>query len=354
MKLSETEKQELQKLIKGRNTKQKVVTRAKIIIMLTEGKKKTIIAKQLHINRNTVYLWEEKYRSGGVENILKDASRPGRKPKIDKDKKKSIIEATLNEKPEDGSQQWSVRLMALREGVSHMTVQRIWKEHNIKPHLVKTFKISNDPKFVEKLNDIVGLYLNPPEKALVIYVDEKSQIQALDRTQPGLPMKPGRKGTMTHDYKRNGITSLFAALSMLDGKVIGECYSKHTHKEFIKFLQLVDKKTPKKLNLHIIMDNYSTHKTEEVKKWLEKHPRFKFHFTPTSSSWLNMVERFFSKITTKMIRRGSFSSAKNLEAAIKLFLEKHNEAPKIFKWTKDADTIITKVNICREALVTVH
>jgi len=354
MKLSETERQGLQKLIKGRNTKQKVVTRAKIITMLADGVKKTDIAKELHINRNTVYLWERKYKTGGIKNLLKDSTRPGRKPKIDEEKKKLIIEATVKEQPKDGSQQWSIRLMALEQGVSRMTVHRIWKEHNLKPHLVKNFKISNDPKFVEKLTDIVGLYLNPPEKALVICVDEKSQIQALDRTQPGLPMKPGRKGTMTHDYKRNGTTSLFAALSMLDGKVIGECYNKHTHKEFIKFLTLVDKKTPKQLGLHLILDNYSTHKTDDVKKWLEKHPRFKFHFTPTSSSWLNMVERFFSTITTKMIRRGSFSSVKNLEAAIKLFLDKHNEVPKIFKWSKDADTIIAKVNTCTEALGTVH
>ena len=354
MQLSETEKLELQKLIRGRNTKQKVVTRAKIIVMLSAGERKGSIAKQLNINRNTVYLWERKYGSGGIANILKDATRPGRKQEINEYKKESIIESTLHSKPKDGSEQWSARLMALEHGVSHMTVHRIWKEHNLKPHLVKRFKISNDPKFVEKLNDIVGLYLNPPEKALVICVDEKSQIQALDRTQPGLPMKPGRKGTMTHDYKRNGTTSFFAALRMLDGKVIGECYQKHTHKEFIKFLNLVDKKTSKQLELHLILDNYSTHKTDDVKKWLKKHPRFKFHFTPTSSSWLNMVERFFSTITTKMIRRGSFSSAKNLEAAIKIFLEKHNETPKIFKWTKDAYTILAKVNACTEALVTVH
>ena len=354
MKLKETEKQELLKLIKGRNTKQKVVLRAKIIMRLAEGKKKTNISKELNINRNTIYLWEKRYTSGGVESILKDASRPGRKPKIDGDKKKEIIEATLNRKPKDGSQQWSVRQMALEQGVSRMTIHRIWNEHNLKPHLVKKFKISNDPKFVEKLNDIVGLYMNPPEKALVICVDEKSQIQALDRTQPGLPMKPGRNGTMTHDYKRNGTTSLFAALSMLDGKVIGECYKKHTHKEFIKFLKLIDRETPKKLDLHLIIDNYSTHKTDEVKKWLKKHPRFKFHFTPTSSSWLNMVERFFSTITNKMIRRGSYSSVGALEAAINFFLAKHNEAPKLFKWTKDAETIIAKVQICREALGTEH
>lgn len=354
MKLSKTERQDLQKLIKGRNTKQKFVTRAKIIVMLAEEKKKSRIAKQLNINRNTVYLWEKKYKSGGIANILRDATRPGRKPKLDEDKKKAIIDSTLYSKPKDGSEQWSARIMALEHGVSHMTVHRIWREHNLKPHLVKTFKNSNDPKFVEKLNDIVGLYLNPPEKALVICVDEKSQIQALDRTQPGLPLKPGRKGTMTHDYKRNGTTSLFAALSMLDGKVIGECYQKHSHKEFIKFLTLIDKKTPKQLELHLILDNYSTHKTDDVKKWLEKHPRFKFHFTPTSSSWLNMVERFFSTITTKMIRRGSFSSVKNLESAINNFLDKHNESPKIFKWTKDADTIMAKVKLCREALVTEH
>jgi transposase len=354
MEITKTEKQDLLKLIKGRNTKQKVAQRAKIIIKLSERIKKTVIAKELNINRNTIYLWEKRFTAGGVKSIIKDASRPGRRPKIDTDKKKAIVEATLQSKPKDGSQQWSVRQMALEQGVSRMTVQRLWKQHNLKPHLVKQFKISNDPKFVEKLNDIVGLYLNPPDKALVICVDEKSQIQALDRTQPGLPMKPGRKGTMTHDYKRNGTTSLFAALSMLDGKVIGECYPKHTHKEFIKFLQLVDKKTPKKLDLHMIMDNYSTHKTEEVKKWLEKHPRFKFHFTPTSSSWLNMVERFFSTITNKIIRRGAFGSVSELQSAIQLFLEKHNEIPKLFKWTKDAHTIISKVNLCREALGTVH
>lgn len=319
MEVSEKEKQELQRLIRGRNTKQKIVTRAKVIIMLAGGKKKTEISKELHINRNTIYLWAEKYRTGGIRNILQDATRPGRKPKIDEVTKGKIIEATLKGKPKDGSQQWSVRQMALEHGVSRMTVHRLWKEHNLKPHLVKNFKLSKDPKFVEKLNDIVGLYLNPPEKALVICVDEKSQIQALDRTQPGLPLKPGRKATMTHDYKRNGTTSLFAALSMLDGKVIGECYSKHTHKEFIKFLTLVDKKTPKQLELHLILDNYGTHKTDDVKKWLEKHPRFKFHFTPTSSSWLNMVERFFSTITTKMIRRGVFTSVSALESAIKIF-----------------------------------
>jgi len=354
MKLDETEKQGLLKLIRGRNTKQKVVLRAKIVIKLSEGIQKINISKELGINRNTVYLWEKRYKTGGVNSILKDASRPGRKPKIDSDKKEAIIEATLHTKPKDGSQQWSVRQMALELGVSRMTVHRIWKGHNLKPHLVKQFKISNDPRFVEKLNDVVGLYLNPPQKALVICVDEKSQIQALDRIQPGFPMKRGRKGTMTHDYKRNGTTSLFAALSMLDGKVIGECYQKHTHKEFIKFLQLVDRKTPKELDLHMIMDNYGTHKTEDVKKWLKKHPRFRFHFIPTSSSWLNMVERFFSTITNKMIRRGSFNSVSALESAIQLFLTKHNEIPKLFKWTKDAETIIAKVNICREALGTEH
>jgi transposase len=244
--------------------------------------------------------------------------------------------------------------MAEQQGVSKMTIQRIWKKYNLKPHLVKGFKVSKDKKFIEKVTDIVGLYINPPQKALVFSVDEKSQIQALDRTQPGLPMKKGRLGTMTHDYKRNGTSTLFAALNMYDGSVIGKCYERHTHKEFLKFLRTIDKQIATDLDIHIIADNYSTHKTDEVKLWLTKHPRFHIHFTPTSASWINMVERFFSKITEKMIRRSSFNNTEELDNAILNFIAVHNENPKVYVWTKDADTIIAKWIKCKDALGALH
>ncbi len=348
-----TEIEKLKKLVRGKNTAQKVVLRASIILKYKEDKKKLAIAKELNTSRPTIDLWIKRYEEQGINGLLKDATRPGRKPKIDQEKENQIVETTLHSKPKTATH-WSTRMLAEEQGVSKMAIQRIWKKYNLKPHLVKKFKISNDPKFMEKVEDVVGLYLNPPDKAIVLCVDEKSQIQALDRTQPSLPMKKGKKGTITHDYKRNGTTSLFAALNTLEGKVIGECYSKHTHKEFIKFLNLIDKQTPKDKDLHLIMDNYGTHKTEPVKKWLEKHSRFKFHFIPTSSSWLNMVERFFGVITQKRIRRGVFRSVKELERAIKDFLTAHNENPKIFKWTKDAETIMAKVMNCKEALVAAH
>jgi transposase len=327
--------------------------RAKIVLKKIEGLKKKHIAEQLDTSRPTVNLWVKRYEKGGIEAILKDAPRPGRKAKTGEDKEKDIVEVTLHSKPANATH-WSVRLMAEAQGVSRMTVHRIWKKYNLKPHMVRTFKISNDPKFVEKVKDIVGLYLNPPDKALVLCVDEKSQIQALDRTQPGLPMKRGRAGTMTHDYKRHGTTTLFAALNILDGKVIGKCMPKHRQEEFLKFLRKINKETPKNLDLHLIVDNYGSHKTPKVRQWLSKHPRFKMHFTPTSASWLNMVERFFSELTTKRIRRGVFRSVKDLETAVMDFVKKHNEEPKIFTWTKDADTILSKVAKCKEALGTVH
>lgn len=337
------------KLAKGRNTAQKVVLRAQIVLLYSEGKTQEEISVKLSTNRRTVGKWLRRYNQYGVESIIKDASRSGRIPTITEDKEKEIIETTLQTKPK-GATHWSTRTLAAHLGVSKMTTQRVWKKYNLKPYSVKNFKISNDKNFVEKVKDVVGLYLNPPEKALVISVDEKSQIQALDRTQPGLPLKKGRVGTMTHDYKRHGTTTLFAALNMLDGKVIGECYPSHTHKEFLRFLKKIDKQTPKQLDLHLILDNYATHKKEEVNQWLEKHPRMKLHFIPTSSSWLNMVERFFGEITQKMIRRGTFHSVPHLVKSIDQFLEAHNENPKVFSWTKDADTIIAKVNRARNEL----
>jgi transposase len=349
IKLTAEENNSLSKLVKGRNTAQKVVLRAKIILAYNDGKTQETIAAELVTSRKTVGKWLHRYNEGGIDSIIRDATRSGRIPAITDAKEKEIIEATLYTKPK-GATHWSTRTLAAHLGVSKMTTQRIWKKYNLKPYLVKNYKISNDKNFVEKVKDVVGLYLNPPEKALVISVDEKSQIQALDRTQPGLPLKKGRAGTMTHDYKRHGTTTLFAALNMLDGKVIGECYPRHTHSEFLRFLKKIDKETPKELDLHLILDNYATHKKEEVKKWLEKHPRMKLHFIPTSSSWLNMVERFFGEITQKMIRRGVFYSVPHLVKSIEEFLEVHNENPKVFTWTKDADTIIDKVNKAKEAL----
>ena len=346
-------KEDLNKLVKGRNTPQKVVMRAKIAIKILEGMPKKRIAEELNISRTTVYLWAERYEKGGVAALLKDAPRPGRIPLITPQKEKEVVETTLHTLPPDATH-WSVRTMATAQSISRMAVQRIWKKYNIQPHRIKTFKLSNDPHFIEKVQDVVGLYLNPPDKALVLSVDEKSQIQALDRTQPGLPLKKGHAGTMTHDYKRHGTTTLFAALNILDGKVIGACMPKHRQDEFLKFLKKIDRETPPGIDLHLIVDNYGSHKTKRVKEWLMKHPRFHMHFTPTSASWLNMVERFFSEITTKKIRRGVFKSVQTLIDAIMDFVEKHNENPKIFTWTKDADTILAKVAKCTEALGTGH
>lgn len=350
---SEQEREKLLRLARGRNTAQKVVLRAKIVLKVMEGLKKKHIAEQLGTSRPTVNLWIQRYEEGGTEALQIDASRPGRKPKRSEEKEKVIVDATLHSKPANATH-WSVRLMAEAQGVSRMAVHRIWRKYNLKPHLIKTFKISNDPNFVEKVKEIVGLYLNPPDKAMVLCIDEKSQIQALDRTQPGLPMKKGRAGTMTHDYKRHGTTTLFAALNILNGKVIGKCMPRHRQDEFLKFLKKIDKETPKKLDLHLIADNYGSHKTEKIKMWLKKHPRFKMHFTPTSASWINMVERFFSELTNKRVRRGVFRSVKELEMTVMDFVNKHNDNPKIFTWTKDANTILSKVNTCKEVLGTVH
>lgn len=350
---SEQEREKLLRLARGRNTAQKVVLRAKIVLKVMEGLKKKHIAEQLGTSRPTVNLWIQRYEEGGTEALQIDASRPGRKPKRSEEKEKVIVDATLHSKPANATH-WSVRLMAEAQGVSRMAVHRIWRKYNLKPHLIKTFKISNDPNFVEKVKEIVGLYLNPPDKAMVLCIDEKSQIQALDRTQPGLPMKKGRAGTMTHDYKRHGTTTLFAALNILNGKVIGKCMPRHRQDEFLKFLKKIDKETPKKLDVHLIADNYGSHKTEKIKMWLKKHPRFKMHFTPTSASWINMVERFFSELTNKRVRRGVFRSVKELEMTVMDFVNKHNDNPKIFTWTKDANTILSKVNTCKEVLGTVH
>jgi transposase len=285
--------------------------------------------------------------------LFKDRSRSGRKRRIEEAKVREVVHRTLQEKPLCATH-WSTRSLAKVVGLSPASVQRIWKAHGLKPHRIRTFKLSRDPRFVEKLQDVVGLYIDPPEHAIVLSVDEKSQIQALDRTQPGLPMKPGRAGTMTHDYKRNGTTTLFAALNTLDGRVIGQCLSRHRHQEFIRFLRTIDRQTCKDWDLHLIVDNYGTPTHPEVIRWLAKHPRFHMHFTPTSASWLNLVERWFREIAEKRIRRGVFQSVQSLVAAIMEYLEVSNAEPKPFVWTASLQNIISKVKRANEALETLH
>ena len=300
-------------------------------------------------SKPSVWRWQNRYLEEGVEGLLRDKPRGGGKAPLGEEVKALVLAKTVVEKPANATH-WSVRAMARAVGIGHSSVQRIWAEHGLKPHQVSTFKVSNDPKFAEKVEDIVGLYLNPPDKALVFSVDEKSQIQALYRTQPGLPIKKGRAGTMTHDYKRNGTTTLFAALNVLDGRVIGQCMKRHRHQEYLAFLRKLEREVTKKLDIHLIVDNYATHKHAKVKQWLKKRPRFHVHFTPTSASWLNQVERFFAEITRKAIRRGTFTGVCELEATINDYLARHNEAPKPFIWTATAKDILQKVDRARHTL----
>jgi transposase len=339
----------LERLVADRNTPRKVVWRADIVLATADGLGTMAIMRRTGKSKPCVWRWQKRFIEAGVEGLLRDKTRPGRKQPLAAEVKLKVLAKTAQERPPNATH-WSVRSMGKAVGISHTSVQRIWAEAGLKPHLTRKFKLSDDPKFEEKVTDIVGLYLNPPDKALVLSVDEKSQIQALDRTQPGLPLKRGRAGTMTHDYKRNGTTTLFAALDVATGQVIGECLPRHRAKEFIRFLKKIDRIVAKHLELHLIVDNYKTHKTKEVQAWLAKHPRFKLHFTPTSSSWLNLVERFFAEITGKRIRRGVFKSVAELEAAIHDYLAKHNAAPKPFVWTKTADAILEKYARARAAL----
>jgi transposase len=338
---------------RGKSFPLRLVQRAQIIQMASAGVFSHTIALQLGVSRPTVQLWRQRFLSLRCAGLERDAPRPGRIPKISPRKIKAVVEATLHTTPPDATH-WSTRTMAKAQGLSEATIRRIWKQHNLKPHLVKSFKLSRDTQFFEKLVDVVGLYLNPPDKSLVLCVDEKSQIQALDRTQPGLPLKKGRCGTMTHDYKRNGTTTLFAALSMLDGKVIGDCMPRHRHQEFIRFLKKIDSETPVQYDLHLIVDNYGTHKHPRVQFWLRRHSRFHLHFIPTSSSWLNLVERWFRDLTDKRLRRGSFHSVPELVATIKHYLENHNQNPRVFIWTASVKDIMNKIAKCKEALDALH
>lgn len=317
--------------------------------MAAEGLANMTIADRLNVSRSTVLEWRAHFVEDGVEGVGKVRKGRGRKPSIPQEKIESIVHDTQHTTPKNATH-WSVRTMAVHSGVSKSEVHQIWKARGLKPHLVRTFKLSNDKNFEKKLIDVVGLYLNPPQNAVVLSVDEKSQIQALNRTQPSLPMKTGRAGTMTHDYKRNGTTTLFAALNVLTGVVLGKCLPRHRNGEFLKFLRLIDKNVAKELSIHLIIDNASSHKHDNVERWLSKNPRFHLHFTPTSSSWLNMVERWFRELTTKKIRRGSFSSVPELIGEIESYIEDHNADPRPFVWTKTADEIIEKVRRGRVAL----
>jgi len=349
LKLSDAQRDTLSVLARSTSAPHQQVQRARALLLAAAGEANTRIAERLGVTVVTVRSWRTRFAQRGLADLGVIAAGRGRKPSISAEKVEAIVHATLHEKPA-GETHWSCRSMAKAQGVSPATVQRIWSARELKPHRVRTFKLSNDKRFEEKLVDVVGLYLNPPEKAVVLCMDEKSQIQALDRTQPSLPIKPGRAGTMTHDYKRNGTTTLFAALDVLTGAVIGQCLPRHRHGEFLRFLRIIDGEVPEGLQIHLILDNYSTHKHENVNKWLAKHPRFHLHFTPTSSSWLNMVERFFGKLTDKAIRRGVFHSVPDLIAAIEEYLQANNENPEPFVWTATAEEILEKVRRGRVAL----
>ena len=339
IELDKAQREKLLKLAQSGTTEVRLARRAGIVLLAADGFDNETIGEMLDVGRVQVGRWRARYATDGFEGIEQDLPRGGRKPRIDA---AEIVRLTTQTKPEAATQ-WSTRTLAAVAGVSDTTIQRIWKKQGLKPHRIKQFKVSRDPKFVEKLEDIVGLYMSPPEHAVVLCCDEKSQIQALDRTQPGLPMKPGRAATMTHDYKRNGTTTLFAAMSMLDGTVISRCAQRHRHIEWLDFLRQINRDAPQHMQLHLICDNYATHKHPKVTQWLAKHSRFHMHFTPTSASWLNMVERFFRDITTNRLRNGVFRSVPELIAAINEYIAAHNNNPKPFVWTAKANDILAKV-----------
>ena len=347
--LSEDQRHTLQQWARGRSLSARQVERARVVLLAAAGKQDLEIAAEVGISNQKAARWRKRFLKLGLAGLTRDAPRPGRTPTITPAKVQEVVRKTTQEKPANATH-WSTRTMAKAAGLSEKSVRRIWHKHGLKPHLSRTFKVSNDPEFAEKLEAIVGLYLNPPEHAIVLCADEKSQIQALDRTQPGLPIKKGRCGTMTHDYKRNGTATLFAAMNTLDGTVISMCDDRHRHQEWLKFLRVIDEVTPTGRQIHLIADNYATHKHPKVQRWLARHPRFHIYFTPTSSSWLNMVERFFRDITQNRIRRGIFRDVEELIMAIGDYIDKHNDNPKPFVWTAKAADILEKVRRARKAL----
>jgi transposase len=349
VELTDDQRKILHQWSRGRSLPARQVERARVVLLAADGKQDLEIAAEIGISNQKAARWRKRFLQFGLAGLERDAPRSGRTPTITAEKVQEVVRKTTLEKPGNATQ-WSTRTMAEAAGLSEKSVRRIWHKHGLKPHLSRTFKVSNDPQFAAKLEAIVGLYLNPPEHAIVLCVDEKSQIQALDRTQPGLPLKKGRCGTMTHDYKRNGTATLFAAMSTLDGSVISMCDDRHRHQEWLKFLRVIDDVTPQSKDLYLIADNYATHKHQKVQRWLKRHPRFHMYFTPTSSSWLNMVERFFRDLTEQRLRRGIFRDVEELIMAIGDYIDKHNDKPKPFVWTARAADILEKVKRARAVL----
>lgn len=347
--LTATERMTLTRWARGRRTPARVVLRAKIVLGAAAGLLNKDIAAELHTDRECVGRWRRRFADHRLAGLLHDAPRAGRRPQIPPETVQRIVTLTTTTTP-PGATHWTTRTLAAVVNVSPKTVHRVWQAHGLKPHQVRTFKVSRDPHFIEKLTDVVGLYLNPPEKALVFCADEKSQIQALDRTQPGLPLKKGRCGTMTHDYKRHGTTTLFAALNVLTGEVIGTCQPRHRHQEWLRFLKELDQKTPADRELHLILDNYATHTHATVLRWLKRHPRFHLHFIPTSSSWLNLIERWFRDLTTRRLRRGVFRHVRELQVAMKQYIAHHNTRPRIFTWVATVEDILAKIGRAHRAL----
>jgi transposase len=343
----------LDTIIRNRNTPQKHVWRARIVVLTADGEGTTAITRAVGKGKTVVWRWQERFMHQGVGGLTRDKTRPSRIQPLPGDTVDRVV-ALTNQAPPHEATHWSAAAMAKAVGISPSSVRRIWAGQGLQPHRVRTFKLSNDPQFADKLKDVVGLYVDPPAHAVVLSIDEKSQIQALDRTQPGLPMKKGRCATMTHDYKRNGTTTLFAALNVLEGKVIGRCMQRHRHQEFIRFLNAVERGVPAGKAVHVVLDNYATHKHPKVTAWLQRHQRFTFHFTPTSCSWANAVEGLFAKLTRQRLKRGVFTSIVDLQAAINRFISEINDKPKPFVWTKSADAILAAVNRGRQALEALH
>ena len=351
--LSPAERRRLEALVRDRNTAQKHVWRAEIVLLSVEGIGTNEIMRRTGKSKTCVWRWQERFAEEGCDGLLRDKTRPPRIPPLGADVAERVVALTFTDPPVEATH-WTGAMMAEQTGISVSSVQRIWRAHGLAPHRVRQFKLSNDPDFVAKLRDVVGLYVNPPAHAIVLSVDEKSQIQALDRTQPGLPMKKGRAGTMTHDYKRNGTTTLFAALNVLEGKVIGRCMQRHRHQEFIRFLNTIEREAPAGKIVHVILDNYAVHKHPKVRAWLGRHPRFVFHFVPTSCSWLNAVEGFFAKLSKRRLKRGVFRSIADLQTAINRFLDETNDDPRPFIWTADPNKIIAAVRRGHQVLDSIH
>jgi transposase len=351
--LRAADRRRLAAVVANRNSPQKHVWRARIILLTAKGHGTAEIMRATGKAKTVIWRWQERFRDEGPAGLWRDKTRPSRIPPLGQEIAERVVALTLAGPPPAASH-WSGAAMAKAVGISVSSVQRIWRAHGLRPHRVRQFKLSNDPQFAAKLKEIVGLYVNPPNHAIVLSIDEKSQIQALDRTQPGLPMKKGRAGTMTHDYKRHGVTTLFAALDVLEGKVIGQCMKRHRHQEFVRFLNVIDARVPKRKTVHVILDNYGTHKHPNVMKWIEKHPRFVFHFTPTSASWLNAVEGLFAILTKRRLKRGVFRSLQELKDAIHRFLDDINANPKPFTWTKDPNEIIAAVKRGHQVLDSIH